>query len=108
MGSRDLRERPLRERREELEHVLENDQVLLFPARRLETDGLAAWAQVVERGYEGLVGKDESSPYRERPDALVAQGEGAEVPRGRTWLGSKGDEVIIHVTPRKQRERLAE
>jgi ATP-dependent DNA ligase len=31
----------------------------------LETDGLAAWAQVVERGYEGLVGNDESSPYRE-------------------------------------------
>jgi bifunctional non-homologous end joining protein LigD len=65
MGSRDLRERPLQERREELEHVLENDYVLLFPARRLETDGLAAWAQVVERGHEGLVGKDESSPYRE-------------------------------------------
>jgi bifunctional non-homologous end joining protein LigD len=65
LEGRDLRERPLRERREELERVLENDQVLLFPARRLAADGLEAWAQVVERGYEGLVGKDEASPYRE-------------------------------------------
>jgi bifunctional non-homologous end joining protein LigD len=64
LEGRDLRDRPLRERREELERVLENDQVLLFPARRLEGDGLEAWAQVLERGYEGLVGKDETSPYR--------------------------------------------
>ena len=27
--------------------------------------GLSTWAQVLERGYEGLVGKDEASPYRE-------------------------------------------
>jgi len=65
LEGRDLRDRPLRERRIEFERVLENDQVLLFPARRLVPDGLAAWAQVVERGYEGLVGKDEASPYRE-------------------------------------------
>jgi len=45
--------------------VLENDQVLLFPARRLVADDLEAWAQVVKRGYEGLVGKDEGSPYVE-------------------------------------------
>ena len=65
LEKRDLRELPLRERRGELESVLENDQVLLFPARRLGADGLEAWAQVIERGYEGLVGKDEASPYRE-------------------------------------------
>jgi len=61
----DLRELPLRERRAEFERVLENNHVLLFPARRLVADGLQAWAQVVERGYEGLLGKDEASPYRE-------------------------------------------
>ena len=49
----------------EREPVLGNTQVLLFPARRLADDGLEAWAQVLERGYEGLVGKDEASPYRE-------------------------------------------
>ena len=37
----------------------------MLPARRLGPDGLEAWAQVLERGCEGLVGKDESSPYRE-------------------------------------------
>ena len=26
-------------------------------------DGLKAWQQVLERGYEGLVAKDETSPY---------------------------------------------
>lgn len=38
---------------------------LVLPARRLAADGLEAWAQVLERNYEGLVGKDEASPYRE-------------------------------------------
>ena len=28
-------------------------------------NGLHAWAEVLERGYEGYVGKDEESPYRE-------------------------------------------
>ena len=27
-------------------------------------NGLEAWAQVLERGYEGWVGKDAASPYR--------------------------------------------
>jgi ATP-dependent DNA ligase len=31
--------------------------------RRLAPDGLEAWAQVVERGYEGYVAKDEASVY---------------------------------------------
>jgi ATP-dependent DNA ligase len=35
-----------------------------LPARRLAANGLEAWAQVVERGDEGLAAKDESSPYR--------------------------------------------
>ena len=43
--------------------VLAGHDVLL-PARRLAHDGLKAWAQVVERGYEGLVAKDPASPYR--------------------------------------------
>ena len=40
-----------------------NGQDVLLPARRLADDGLKAWAQVIERGYEGLVAKDPASPY---------------------------------------------
>jgi bifunctional non-homologous end joining protein LigD len=61
---KDLRERPLRVRRNVLEALLEG-QSLVLPTRRLAPDGFEAWAQVLERGYEGLVGKDEASPYRE-------------------------------------------
>jgi ATP-dependent DNA ligase len=35
----------------------------VFPVRRLAPDGLEAWKQVIERGYEGYVAKDEASPY---------------------------------------------
>ena len=35
----------------------------MYPARRLAPDRLAAWQQVLERGYEGLVAKDEASVY---------------------------------------------
>jgi bifunctional non-homologous end joining protein LigD len=61
---KDLRARPLRVRRNVLEEVVDCRQLVL-PARRLAPDGFEAWAQVLERGYEGLVGKDEASPYRE-------------------------------------------
>jgi ATP-dependent DNA ligase len=36
----------------------------VFPVRRMAPNGLEAWAMVLERSYEGWVGKDESSPYR--------------------------------------------
>jgi bifunctional non-homologous end joining protein LigD len=64
LEGRDLRPRPLRERRAELEQVLENDQALIFPVRRLAANGLEAWRQVLERGYEGYVAKDPESVYR--------------------------------------------
>ena len=63
VGGHDLREQELRVRRARLEEVLAGQDVLL-PARRLADHGLKAWAQVVERGYEGLVGKDPAAPYR--------------------------------------------
>jgi bifunctional non-homologous end joining protein LigD len=61
---KDLRTRPLRTRRNVLEELVDGQQLVL-PARRLGADGLEAWAQVLERGYEGLAGKDDASPYRE-------------------------------------------
>jgi ATP-dependent DNA ligase len=35
--------------------------------RRLAPDGLEAWKQVIERGYEGYVAKDEASVYEGGP-----------------------------------------
>ncbi len=56
---------PLSSRRAELEKVVENDQTVIFPARRLSPNGLEPWEQVKEKGYEGMVGKDEASPYKD-------------------------------------------
>jgi bifunctional non-homologous end joining protein LigD len=61
---KDLRKRPLRVRRNVLEEIVDG-QHLVLPARRLADNGLEAWVQVLERGYEGLVGKDEASAYVE-------------------------------------------
>jgi ATP-dependent DNA ligase len=36
---------------------------LILPARRLADEGLAAWEEVLARGYEGLVAKDPTSAY---------------------------------------------
>ena len=38
---------------------------LVLPIRRLADNGFEAWAQVRARGYEGLVGKNDASPYVE-------------------------------------------
>jgi ATP-dependent DNA ligase len=40
---------------------------LIFPVRQLARDGLEAWQQVIERGYEGYVAKDEASVYEGGP-----------------------------------------
>jgi hypothetical protein len=42
--------------RAQLEDVVGGSE-LVFPVGRLAPDGLAAWAQVIERGYEGYVAK---------------------------------------------------
>lgn len=47
-----------------LEELVDSQQFVL-PARRRAADGLEAWAQMLARGYEGLVGKDEASAYVE-------------------------------------------
>ena len=53
---------PLRIRRHVLEAEVDGHRLIL-PARRLAEDGLAAWAEVIKRGYEGLVAKDPASHY---------------------------------------------
>lgn len=59
---RDLTGRPFRDRRARLEDVVAGSD-LVFPVRRLAPDGVEAWEQVIERGYEGYVAKDEASAY---------------------------------------------
>jgi bifunctional non-homologous end joining protein LigD len=48
---------------------------LILPVRRLPAHGDEAWAEVQRRGYEGMVAKDDSAPYRGGPS--------------RTWLKVK-------------------
>lgn len=40
------------------------DASMIFAARRLPDNGHAAWAVVKEKGYEGLVAKNEGSVYK--------------------------------------------
>lgn len=64
LGARDLRRRPLAERRRALEDLLE-DVPFVFPCRRLSDDPSRAWEMVEECGYEGMVAKDPRSTYRQ-------------------------------------------
>ena len=65
-AGRDLTTRPLRDRRARLEDLVGGGEHQLA-VRRLAPDGLEAWTQVVERGYEGLVARDEASVYQSGP-----------------------------------------
>src|SRR5260370_38171224 len=65
VAGRDLRPLELRARRDWLEDALEGH--LILPARRLADDGLTAWAEVLEAGYEGLVPKGPAPPSRGGP-----------------------------------------
>ena len=60
--NKDLRQQPLYVRRNVIEDLLD-DQDVLLPVRRLADGGRKAWQEVVDRGYEGLVAKDPESPY---------------------------------------------
>jgi ATP-dependent DNA ligase len=62
LGGEDLRAQPLQERREALEE-LTADRQLVMPTRRLPANGLEAWAEVLRGNYEGMVAKDPASAY---------------------------------------------
>ena len=61
-AGRDQTNRPLRERRARLEELVVGAE-RIFPVRRLTSNGLIAWAEVLTGGFEGYVAKDEASPY---------------------------------------------
>jgi hypothetical protein len=52
----------LRERRRVLERLV-GSRGMMFAARRLSRNGLKAWEEAVENGYEGIVAKDPESRY---------------------------------------------
>ena len=56
LEGKDLRPLPLRERRRVLERLV-NHHRMVFPARRLDRNGVKAWQEALARGYEGLVAK---------------------------------------------------
>jgi bifunctional non-homologous end joining protein LigD len=60
---RDLMGEPLRRRRSTLERELRDAGGPVLVARRLADNGLEAWKEVVEHGWEGLIAKDPDSVY---------------------------------------------
>ncbi len=58
-----LLKRPLSERRAALEALVGFPYEPLALAERLGTDGAAVFAKAVKKGWEGVIGKDLSSPY---------------------------------------------
>jgi ATP-dependent DNA ligase len=90
---KNLRSQPFYVRRNFIEDVLD-DQDVLLPVRRLADDGLKAWEEVLARGFEGLVAKDPMSPYVGGRTLKWLQGEAAQVPRGRARVGTEGQIVV--------------
>jgi len=93
---RDLRARPLSDRRKLMELAIRGSRVL-FASRRLGPGGLQAFQEAKVRGYEGVVAKDLESPYIEG--------------RTRRWLKFKvhqEDEFVIagYTRPAGSREHF--
>jgi len=61
---RSLMSRPLSERRATLERLVGRLTVPLFVSRRLVRDGKAAYREAKRLGWEGIIAKDERSPYQ--------------------------------------------
>jgi bifunctional non-homologous end joining protein LigD len=81
LGDKDYRAKPLKVRRRALEKLLKG-QTLILPVRRLSPDGLAAWAEVLHRGWEGYVAKDPAAPSGGGTPARSRPGDRAGARRG--------------------------
>jgi bifunctional non-homologous end joining protein LigD len=64
VNGKDLRSRPLPERRAALELAIDSTDGL-FASRRLPGNGLTAFKTAQKKGWEGLVAKDPAAPYVE-------------------------------------------
>jgi bifunctional non-homologous end joining protein LigD len=95
-NGRDLRRAPLTARRDALEQAVPDGDIL-HCARRLAANGLAAYRLARRRGLEGVIAKDERSPYEEK--------------RSNKWLKVKvrqEDEFVIggYTAPRGARTKF--
>ncbi len=63
LDGRSLMKRPLAERRVALERLVGRRTAPLFVSRRLVRDGKAAYREAKRLGWEGIIAKDERSPY---------------------------------------------
>jgi bifunctional non-homologous end joining protein LigD len=60
---KNLMREPLKRRRSVLEKEIRGAEGPVMAARRLAANGLEAWQEVVEKGWEGLIAKDPASIY---------------------------------------------
>ncbi len=101
---RDLAPLPLSARRIHLEDIIDGADLVLS-ARRLASNGLDAWAQVVGNGYQGYVAKQEASEYRGGPTRAWLK---VKVPG---WTDSRGsleaDTAILTSVPDDSPARAA-
>ncbi len=94
-GDRDVRELPLRERKDVLAGLLDFQDPLRFTEHR-DTDGEAYYAEACRDGWEGLIAKRADAPYR--------------AGRSRDWLKFKcetNQELVIGGFTDPQRSRIA-
>src|SRR4029079_1264154 len=63
-NGRSLMSRPLSERRAAVERLIGRRTGPLFVSRRLVRDGEAAYREAKRLGWEGIIAKDERSPYQ--------------------------------------------
>jgi hypothetical protein len=77
---RDRTAQPLRDRRARLQDVGGGSE-LVSPVRRLALDDREAWAQVVERGYEGVRRQGRDHGVRGRTDEALIEGEAERLGR---------------------------
>jgi bifunctional non-homologous end joining protein LigD len=98
MDGRSLLSRPLSARRATLERLVGRRTVPLFVSRRLVRDGTAAYREATRRGWEGIIAKDERSPYQ----------PGVRSPFWRKVKVRKESEFVIggHTSPKGGRQHL--
>ncbi len=64
VDGKDLRREPLTIRRAAMKKAIAHrDAKVILPSRRLASNGLEAYKLAQKKGFEGLVAKDEASPY---------------------------------------------
>ena len=67
--------------------------------RRLARNGFEAWAEVIAHDYEGLVAKEQTSPYEAGPTWAMAEAKTKVLDRPRGSRGNDGLASRVAGTP---------